>query len=84
MNRVVLPRDYSSSEITPVYIFWTSTRSDMITHNCIPNNFVAVVPIDDLENDDEEHVEFQHEESTYHVKDTIKTERRLKQISIYM
>lgn len=50
----------------------------MITHNWIPNNFVAVVPIDDLENEEEEHVEFQHEESTYHVKDTFKTEEKVE------
>ena len=57
---------------------WNHPCVHMITHNWIPNNFVAVVPIDDLENDEEEHVEFQHEESTYHVKDTFKTEEKVE------
>lgn len=45
LNRVVLPRNYVRVEVDPVYIFWTSTRSDMTSTNWIPNHFVAVVPI---------------------------------------
>lgn len=33
LNSAVLLRNYLNSEINPVYIFWTLTRSDMSSHN---------------------------------------------------
>ena len=47
LNRLVLPRQ-SSSNMTPVYIFWTTTRdSEMVCEHWAPNHFVPCVPIDE-------------------------------------
>jgi hypothetical protein len=82
LNRVVLPRNYSNSEINPVYIFWTSTRSDMNSQHWIPNHFVPVVPIDDLGNDKKGiHAESQQDVDTDHAKDIIKTGEKVETTS---
>lgn len=68
LNRVVLSRNYVRVGVDPVYIFWTSTRSDMTSTNWIPNHFVAVVPIDVCRNGEEStdyHQKKQHIEADH-------------------
>ena len=47
LNRLVLLRQ-SSSNMKPVYIFWTTTRdSEMVCEHWAPNHFLPCIPIDE-------------------------------------
>ena len=46
LNRLIMPRSSAEQMQIPIYILWTSTRSDMTTAHWTPNHFVPLLPVE--------------------------------------